>query len=276
MQTLTTIREMTFAFGPIRHLLVDLDGVLYRGETALPDAARFITFLRAWRVAFRLVTNNSTLTPAQYVDKLKALDIDIGPQEVFTSALATALFLRDEAGGSELSVYPVGEDGLREALEGIGARLTDTDPHWVVAALDRAVTYDKLSVAALAIRAGARFVGTNPDTSLPTERGLLPGAGAIQAAISAATGVTPTVIGKPHPLMLRLAMEQLGGKTTDTAMLGDRLDTDIAGAASVDMPSILVLTGVSTRAELKTSEYRPSLVVNDLAELMARWDRRPE
>jgi 4-nitrophenyl phosphatase len=142
-----------------------------------------------------------------------------------------------------------------------------------VAGLDRTLTYEKLAAAALAIRAGARFIGTNPDTSLPTEHGLLPGAGAIQAAIQAATGVAPTVIGKPQPLMLELAMHALGGSSVDTAMLGDRLDTDIQGAVAAGLRSILVLTGVSTREELAAGPLRPDLVVESLPELMARWPR---
>jgi 4-nitrophenyl phosphatase len=262
---------MSFRLHRLRYLLIDLDGVLYTGSTPLPHADAFIGWLRTRVIPFRLVTNNATLTPAQYVEKLAAMAIEVTPAEIFTSALATAAFLEAE-GARGQAAYAVGEAGLLEALQQSGVRITADRPQWVVAGLDRSLTYEKLATAALAVQAGARFVGTNPDTSLPTERGLVPGAGAIQAAIVAATGVTPTVIGKPQPLMLRLAMESLGGSTENTAVLGDRLDTDIQGAIAAGLPSILVLTGVSTRAEAAASPAQPDLIVDDLAQLMEQWD----
>jgi 4-nitrophenyl phosphatase len=258
------------AFDQIRHLLIDLDGVLYRGTATLPAAQDFVAWLRRRNIAFRLVTNNATLTPAQYVSKLAVMGIEVQTEEVFTSALATALHMRKhDASGQD--AYVIGEDGILAALEDIGMRITERDPEWVVVGLDRQLTYQKLAVAALAIQRGAHFIGTNPDTSFPAEHGLVPGAGAIQAALTATTGVQATVIGKPQPLMLQLAIEQMGGSVTDTAMLGDRLDTDIKGAEVLSLQSILVLTGVSTRQELETGAIRPSLVVNNLRELMDTW-----
>lgn len=260
----------SFPFSRIRHLLIDLDGVLYRGNTPLPDANRFMKWLRDQQIGFRLVSNNSTLTPDQYSEKLGAMSIDVRPGEAFTSAMAAARYLQSQ-GGAECSAYVVGQTGVIEALREIGIRLTDERPDWVVVGLDRAVTYEKLSAASLAIEAGARFLGTNPDTSFPTEKGLEPGAGAIQAAITATTGVRPIIVGKPEPAILRLAMADMGAREDDTAVLGDRLDTDIAGAAAVHLPSILVLTGVSRRSDLEGSKYRPNLVVDDLAALIATW-----
>jgi len=262
---------MSFPYSHIRHLLIDLDGVLYRGNTAIAHAQSFIAWLRTRGIAFRLVTNNATLTPAQYVDKLTGMGIAAQPEEVFTSSLATALYLERQT-DSGRTAYVIGEDGLRSALDGIGMRITDHRPAWVIVGLDRELTYEKLATAALAIAAGARFLGTNPDTSFPSERGLVPGAGAIQAALTATTGVRPAVVGKPEPLMLQLAMDQLGGSLTDTAMLGDRLDTDIQGAQTMHIPSILVLTGVSKREELANNPLHPTLVVNDLGDLMGQWD----
>jgi 4-nitrophenyl phosphatase len=261
---------MSIPFERVRALLIDLDGVLYRGVTAIPDAAAFIAWLRHNGLAFRLVTNNATLTPRQYVEKLAGMGIDVHPEEIFTSALAAALYLRRE-GAEGATAYAIGEAGLLEALAGIGIRIGEDHPDWVVVGLDRTLTYEKLAIAALAIAGGARFVGTNPDTSLPTERGLMPGAGAIQAALVATTGLQPTVIGKPQPLMLQLALENLGCSIEETVMLGDRLNTDIQGAAAIGMRSILVLTGVSTRGELATSPVQPDLVVNTLTDLMAAW-----
>ncbi len=262
---------MSFPYSHIRHLLIDLDGVLYRGNTAIAHAQSFVEWLRTRGIAFRLVTNNATLTPAQYVDKLTGMGIAVQPEDIFTSSLATALYLKRQT-DSARTAYVIGEDGLRSALDGIGMRVTDHRPAWVIVGLDRELTYEKLATAALAIAAGARFLGTNPDTSFPSERGLVPGAGAIQAALTATTGVRPTVVGKPEPLMLQLAMDQLGGSLTDTAMLGDRLDTDIQGAQTMHMPSILVLTGVSKREELANNPLHPTLVVDDLADLMGQWD----
>jgi 4-nitrophenyl phosphatase len=261
---------MTFPFERIRHLLVDLDGVLYRGAIPLPRAQDFIVWLQDRRITFRLVTNNATLTPEQYRDKLAMMGIVINAREVFTSALATSLYLKEE-GQAGRSAYVIGEDGIRQAVEDAGLEITADKPDWVVVGLDRQLTYEKLAVASLAIGSGARFLGTNPDTSFPNERGLVPGAGAIQAAITATTGVTPKVIGKPQPLMLKLAMADLGGSNEDTAMLGDRLDTDIAGAIAAGMPSILVLTGVSTREDLVAGSIQPTLVAANLEELMAKW-----
>ncbi len=260
---------MSFVLREVRHLLVDLDGVLFVGTTALPGAADFIAWLRQRGIAFRLVTNNATLTPRGYVDKLRVMGIEVEEDEVFTSALATALYLRKQRGTQ--SAYVIGEEGLFEALRGASVMLESEHPDWVVVGLDRKLTYDKLATGALALQRGARFLGTNPDLSLPADAGLLPGAGAIQATLTATTGIRPTVIGKPEPLMLELAMSQLGGDLSNTAMLGDRLDTDIQGAKALGIPSILVLTGVSSRRDIEQSKATPTLVVEDLAELIEVW-----
>ncbi len=253
----------------IRHLLIDLDGVLYVGNAALPDARAFILWLRKRDITFRLVTNNATLTPEGYVKKLQAMDIEVREDEVFTSALATALFLRKQRG--EQTAYVIGEEGLLTALSQAGVVFNQDRPDWVIVGLDRQVTYDKLATAALALQRGSRFLATNPDRSLPGETGLLPGAGAIQAALTATTGLSPKIIGKPEPLMLELATHQLGGSNADTAMLGDRLDTDIAAAVSAGVQSILVLTGVSSRDDVVSSPVKPEIIVDSLSDLMRRW-----
>ena len=260
---------MSFTVAGIRHLLVDLDGVLYVGTTALPGAREFIGWLRERGITVRLVTNNATLTPRGYVAKLGAMGIEVTEDEVFTSALATALYLRKQRGVQ--SAYVIGEEGLFEALHGAQVELDSERPDWVIVGLDRKLTYDKLATGALALQRGARFLGTNPDLSLPAEGGFLPGAGAIQAALTATTGFRPTVIGKPEPLMLELAMSQIGGCLDDTAMLGDRLDTDIQGAEALGIPSIMVLTGVSSRRDIDGSPAEPTVVVENLAALMQLW-----
>lgn len=260
----------TFPFGQIQALLIDLDGVLYRGSAPLPGAQAFITYLREHRIRFRLITNNATLTPEQYVAKFEAMGIRVEREEVFTSALATGLYLQRQ-GAQGSSAFVIGEDGLRSALEGIGMKLTETDPAWVVVGLDRHVTYSRFAAASLAVQRGARFVGSNPDLSFPNEAGLVPGAGALQGVIAATTGVQPVVVGKPEPLMFELALEELGTSRQVTVMLGDRLDTDILGAHAVGLPSIMVLTGVSSRADLERSAVQPTLVVEDLPELIELW-----
>jgi 4-nitrophenyl phosphatase len=262
-----------FPFGRVRHLLVELDGVLYRGNAAIPGARDFIVWLHARRISFRLVTNNATLTPGQYREKLAAMGIEASEDEFFTSSLATAAYLETQGAKGQTALV-VGEDGLRQALEDSGMQLVDSHAQWVVAGLDRTLTYQKLATASLALEAGAKFVGTNPDTSFPVEAGLVPGAGAILAALSATTGKEPVVIGKPEPAMLELAMEHLGAGRQDTAMLGDRLDTDILAAQRVGIPSILVLTGVSTSAELERGDIKPDLVVENLPALMDLWQAR--
>jgi 4-nitrophenyl phosphatase len=254
----------------IQHLLIDLDGVLYRGTTVIEPAPRFIWWLREREIGYRLVTNNATLSPEHYRAKLATMGIDVEAGEIFTSSLATAHYLL-EKGATGQTAYVIGEEGLERALTDIGMILTCDHPDWVIVGLDRHVTYEKLSIASLALQQGAHFVGTNPDKSFPNEQGLVPGAGALQAVLTATTGVEPIVIGKPEPFMLRLAMEALGGTIENTAMLGDRLDTDILGAERLDMPSILVLTGVSARNQIGPSGVHPSLVVNSLAELMSAW-----
>lgn len=256
----------------VRRLLIDLDGVLYRGNTPLPDAQQFISWLRHRGISFRLVTNNATLTTEQYVEKLGSMGIQVGTDEIFTSALATGIYLRDHRDGTA-TAQVIGETGLRAAVEASGLRLVDEGGDWVVVGLDRTVTYEKLARASLALERGARFVGSNPDTSFPTERGLVPGAGALLATLVATTGRKPVVIGKPEPLMLQMAMDSAGGTLEDTAMLGDRLDTDIAAAHHIGMTSVLVLTGVSTRADLAGTPTPPDLVVDTLTGLMDTWKR---
>lgn len=261
---------MTIALGRIRHLLVDLDGVIYRGDTVLPGAQDFLDFLRRRGVSFRLVTNNATRTPQQAVEKLAGMGIKAQAGEIFSSAMATGIYLREHVDGTRTALV-VGETGLRQAVEQSGLRLVDEDGDWVVVGLDRQATYDTLARAALALEKGARFVGSNPDTSFPTERGLVPGAGALLAALVATTGRQPTVIGKPQPLLLELAMKDCCGTLDDTAMLGDRLDTDIAAAERIGMKAVLVLTGVSTRADLENTSTPPDLVVENLPRLMDTW-----
>jgi len=258
----------------LRNWIIDMDGVLYRLNTPLAGAAEFLQFLRQKRKRFLLVTNNSTLTVAQYVQKLAGMGIAVRAEEVLTSGEATAQYLAGIAPPGT-RVYVIGENGIRVALQEHGFVLAeDTDAAYVVSGLDRQLTYDKLKTAALAIRAGARFIGTNPDRTLPTEAGLIPGARAIQAALEVATGTAPLIIGKPEPAMLQLALQRLGADARTTAILGDGLETDIAGGQRMGLTTILVLSGVTAPGQLAGSTLQPDLVYPDIAALHRAWAER--
>jgi 4-nitrophenyl phosphatase len=258
----------------IEGLIVDMDGVLYRGQERLPGARAFLAYLVEEQVPFILATNNSTLTPQQYVSKLAAMDIHITPERILTSAQASALYLAKVASPGT-RVYAIGEDGLFAVLKEQGFQIADENVRYVVVGLDRQLTWDKLAIAALAIRAGATFIGTNPDTTLPTEQGLVPGTGAILAALEAATEVTPLIIGKPRPMLLELAMEKMGVGKRVTAIVGDRLETDILGGKNAGIATVLVLSGITQPEELEGSAYQPDLVFQDIGHFHQAWrDRR--
>lgn len=254
----------------ISNLIVDMDGVLYRGQESLPGAREFLTYLVEAGVPFILATNNSTLTPGQYVAKLAGMGMEVTEERVLTSGQASALHIAQVAPAGT-RVYAIGEDGLFSALRERGFELTEREVQYVVVGLDRLLTWDKLRVAALAIRAGATFVGTNPDTTLPTEEGLVPGNGANLAALEAATGVTPLIIGKPQPTLLQLAMEKMGVVQDGTAIIGDRLETDILGGKSAGITTVLVLSGITRREELKDSPYQPDLAFDDVGDFLESW-----
>jgi 4-nitrophenyl phosphatase len=252
--------------------LLDMDGVLYRGQMPLAGVNEMLALFARRGIAYACVTNNSTLTPGQYEAKLAAMGIAIPAARVITSSVATRRYLETQAPRGT-PAYFIGMEGLREALFGDGYFVYDEQhPQVVVSGLDLGATYAKFKIAALAIRAGARFVGTNPDLTLPTEEGLVPGAGSLQALLHAATGVQPLVIGKPEPTMLHAAIDILHADARRTLVIGDRLDTDIAGAAAAGLASALVLTGVTTLADLELSTLQPDAVYADLPELVAGWD----
>jgi len=255
----------------ITAFIIDMDGVLYRGDQPLPGAAAFIARLQALKTPFLLVTNNSTRTPGQYVTKLGRMGIRVTEDHLLTSAQAAARYLTGLAGPGA-RVYTIGEAGLRQALTAEGFVLADdTDVDFVVVGLDRQLTYDKLRTAVLAIRHGALFVATNPDRTLPTEEGLYPGAGAVLAAIQAATDVAPTVIGKPQPTLFKLALARLGVEPSGVAVIGDQVETDIRGGRAAGLATILVLTGVMTRADLERATVKPDWVFDDLAQMERAW-----
>jgi len=258
-------------FNQIQAVLFDMDGVLYRGRQVLGGVHELLGWLDARGVGYACITNNASMTPAEYEAKLGAMGIAMPARSVVTSAIATGRFLRG-AYPRGTRVFIVGMLGLREALLADGYFVEDhAAPELVVQGADFALTYATLRQATLLIRQGARYIATNPDRTFPSEEGLIPGAGAIMAALVAATDVEPTVIGKPAPAMFHVAAELLGASPATTLVIGDRLDTDIAGAIAAAMPSVLVLTGVSTREEAERGPVRPDLIFADLPALLAAW-----
>jgi 4-nitrophenyl phosphatase len=254
----------------IRHLVIDMDGVLYVGDEPMPRLAEFIAFLRRHLTGFMLATNNSTLSPRQYAAKLARMGVEIAPAEILTSGTATAAFLAEQyPAGTRVHVF--GEDPVREAMLEQGFVLADEAAEVVVATMDRQITFDKLKRAALQIRRGARFFATNLDPTRPTEEGLVPGTGAMVAAIEVGSGVKPIAIGKPEPTMYEIALARMGARAETTAALGDRLDTDILGGERAGLATILVLSGSTTRAEAEA--WGPDYIFDDIAALLATWER---
>lgn len=254
----------------LEHLIVDMDGVLYRGNEAIPGTVGFLSFLRGRGISFVLATNNSTRTPQQYVDKLSDMGVGVRADEILTSAQATADYLASVAPPGT-RVFVVGQDGLWTALRDAGFTLVDDDAEYVVAGMDFTICYERLAQATLLIRAGARFIGTNPDLTFPSERGIVPGAGSLLAFLEAATDVTPVVIGKPGTAMMEQAMARMSARAATTAILGDRLETDILAGQRAGLATLLVLSGVTDRALLDGAEIQPDLVFRDVGHLHAVW-----
>jgi 4-nitrophenyl phosphatase len=248
--------------------------VLWRGNNAIPGLIDFFDLLRERSIAFRLATNNSSKTPDQYVQKLSAMGVQTSNDMILTSSIATAKYLANISPGA--AVYLIGEDGLRQALLDHGLRLSDGNyADFVVSGWDHGINFDKLAQATLLIRDGAIFIGTNPDRTWPSERGLLPGTGATLAFLEAASGVSPHIIGKPQRAMFDMAVASMGISATQTAMLGDRLETDIAGGQKAGLRTILVLTGVSDEETLAASQIKPDWVFDSIRELAYAWRELP-
>ncbi len=253
---------------PYRAVLFDLDGVLYRGAEPIPGAGATIECLRALGKGVAFVTNNSARTPEAVVEHLGAVGIEAAVGEVQTSALATAQLL---AGRGVATAFVVGEGGLRTALSDAGVRVVDgelPDAQAVVVGWDRTVDYAKLRTASILIQRGAAFVASNADASFPAADGTLwPGAGALIAAIQTTTGVSAEVVGKPHAPVLEAALARAGGGRP--LLVGDRLDTDIAGARGLGWDSVLVLSGISTLEDVAATGIEPTYVLDSVADLVA-------
>lgn len=258
----------------ITTLLLDGDGVLYHEKTPVPGLLRFFNLLAERGIRWALVTNNATRTRAEYVVKLADFGIHATVDQVFTSALASASFLRHHFGPGA-PIYVVGSDGLKNEMRSVGLVVCDgesvpTDAQAVIVGLDRQITYGKIAAANRLIRNGLPYFATNPDRTYPMEDGLAPGAGTIVAAVTAACGVEPRFLGKPETAFFDTALLTLGAAPEHSAMLGDRMDTDILGALRAGMSAILVLSGVTKAVDLPAYDYQPHLVLPGL-EAVSDW-----
>jgi 4-nitrophenyl phosphatase len=257
----------------IHALVIDMDGVLWRGDDPLPGLVEFFKLLRERSIAFCMATNNASGSPGRYVEKLASMGVEVSPGDILTSAMVTAQHIAVTAPGA--SVYAIG-DGTRQAVLDHGLRLSRGEQaDFVAVGWDPKLTYEELSEATLLIHAGAKFIGTNPDRTWPSERGLLPGNGAILAFLQAATDVEPFVIGKPGRAMFDAALAAMGADAAHTAMLGDRLETDILGGQNAGLRTIFVLSGASDEAELAASPVKPDWVFKDIQELTQAWSALP-
>jgi 4-nitrophenyl phosphatase len=250
----------------ISHLIVDMDGVLWRGDEPMPGLQSFFALLRQREIGFVLATNNSSRLPEQYRAKLARFGVEVPTKRILTSAQVAAAYLASTAPPGT-RVYAIGGEGVLRALEERGFVLADEKAAYVVVGWDRQLTWDKLATAALLIHEGAGFIGTNPDVSYPTARGPVPGNGAQLAALEAATGVAPVVTGKPEPRMIEEALRRMDARPETTAIIGDRLDTDIAGGARAGLTTVLVLSGITSKADLAASPVKADLVYADIVEL---------
>ncbi len=249
----------------IKNYLIDMDGVLVRGATLIPGAAEFVQRLQAQGIPFLIFTNNSRYTPRDLQMRLSYIGLDVPPDAIFTSALATAQFLHAQRPGGQ--AYAIGEPGLTTALHDIGYVLTDQEPEYVVLGETTTYSFERITSAIRFVTAGARFIATNPDVMGPGEGGVVPATGAVAALISAATGVEPYFIGKPNPLMMRMALRTLNAHSEDSVIIGDRMETDIVAGIESGLRTILVLTGVARREQVERFPYRPTWVRESIADV---------
>lgn len=252
---------------PIQALILDMDGVLWRGDQPLGDLPKVFNLLDERGYQVILATNNATLSIADYQAKIRRFGVELDAWQIVNSSQAVGHYLQQlyPAGGN---IYIVGESGLVDTLASYGFSHGEKDVLAVVAGMDRQLTYDKLRKATLLVRSGTMFIGTNPDRTYPLPEGLVPGAGAILAALEAATDTSPTILGKPAPEMYKVALERLGVLAERTLVVGDRLETDIAGGQTLGCKTALVLSGVTKEAAARLWQPAPDWIVEDLTTLV--------
>jgi len=251
---------------PVSSWLMDMDGVLVHEQHPLPGADRFIQRLKELGRPFLVLTNNSIYTRRDLAARLRLSGLDVPEESIWTSALATARFLQDQRPGG--TAFVIGEAGLTTALHEAGFTMTETDPEYVVLGETRTYSFERITHAIRLVASGARFIATNPDSTGPSREGPIPATGAVAALISRATGVDPYYVGKPNPLMMRSALNALDAHSESTAMIGDRMDTDIVSGIEAGLLTVLVLSGVATRTTAERYPFRPSVIVDSVADLV--------
>ena len=251
---------------PVEYWLTDMDGVLVHEEQALPGGADFIAALQQHQRRYLVLTNNSIFTARDLRARLQRSGIDVPEHSIWTSALATGQFLANQRAGG--SAYVIGEAGLTSALHEIGFVLTDRDPDYVVLGETRTYSFDSITRAIRLIDRGARFIATNPDATGPSPEGSLPATGSVAALITQATGVRPYFVGKPNPLMMRSALNAIDAHSETTVMVGDRMDTDVIAGIEAGLRTILVLTGSTKADEVERYPYRPTRVLESIAQVV--------
>jgi NagD protein len=249
----------------IKNYLTDMDGVIVWGSTLIPGAAEFVQRLRSRDVPFLIITNNSLYTPRDLQMRLHFMGLDVPPESIFTSALATAQFLNSQRPGGR--AFVIGESGLTTALHDIGYVITDQEPEYVVLGETTTYSFERITRAIRFVMGGSRFIATNPDVMGPGEGGIVPATGAVSALISAATGIQPYVIGKPNPLMMRTALRTLNAHSEESVMIGDRMDTDIIAGIEAGLRTVLVLTGVTRGEQVTRFPYRPTWIRDSVADI---------
>jgi len=249
----------------IKNYLIDMDGVLLVGARPIPGAVEFVQRLRTQGIPFLIFTNNSLYTPRDLQMRLHYMGLDVPSEAIFTSALATAQFLHSQRPGGR--AYAIGESGLTTALHDIGYVLTDHEPEYMVLGDTTTYSLERITRAIRFVIAGARFIATCPDVMGPGEGGIVPGTGAVAALISAASSIKPYFIGKPNPLMMRMALRTLGAHSEESVMIGDRMDTDIISGMESGLRTILVLTGATSREQVERFPYRPTRVRESIADV---------
>ena len=250
----------------IRSWLMDMDGVLVHEDEAIPGADAFLQRLRELEVPFLVLTNNSIYTRRDLAARLRASGLEVPEEAIWTSALATARFLEDQRPGG--SAFVIGEAGLTTALHQAGYVRSERNPDYVILGETRTYSFERITHAIRLVNSGARFIATNPDPTGPSPDGALPATGSVAALISRATGVAPYFVGKPNPLMMRSALNALDAHSETTAMVGDRMDTDVVAGIEAGLETVLVLSGVTTRAEAERFPFRASQVVDSVADLV--------
>jgi NagD protein len=250
----------------VENYLMDMDGVLVHEEQLIPGADVFVNRLQELGRRFLVLTNNSIYTPRDLAARLALTGLTVPPEAIWTSALATAQFLDSQR--PDGTAFVIGEAGLTTALHEVGYVLTERDPDYVVIGETRSYSLQRITHAIRLIVAGARFIATNPDPTGVSPDGLLPATGSVAALISRATGVAPYFVGKPNPLMMREALRAIDAHSQSTVMIGDRMDTDIVAGMEAGLQTVLVLTGITSREEAERFPYRPSLVVESVADLV--------